>query len=188
MVDLETMGRGSRAAIVSIGAIAFDPWSAELLASEPYGDNTFYLRVDLRLQPEREFDGDTILWWLRQSDEARRALGVGDQVSPQHVCRVWDEWLFNNQVDTLWCYGASFDFPILSSFWEQYRDRQLKRGLFRADPVTYKRRFDLRTLAAFIPRDLWPTREGIAHNAFHDAAHQAKLLRVCVEHLRLPRG
>lgn len=65
MIDLETMGNKPTAPIVAIGAVFFDPTSSELGAE-------FYVAVNLASAMEQgaKPDGDTILWWLKQSAEA----------------------------------------------------------------------------------------------------------------------
>lgn len=73
MIDLESMGKKPNAPIVSIGAVFFDPQSGEL-------GQEFYTAVNLESAMEQGAvpDGDTILWWLRQSSEARSAICVDD--------------------------------------------------------------------------------------------------------------
>lgn len=76
MIDLETMGNKPTAPIVTIGAIFFDPQTGSLGAE-------FYMAVNLASAMEQGAtpDGDTILWWLKQSAEAR-----ADQTCP------WQFW------------------------------------------------------------------------------------------------
>lgn len=69
MLDLETMSNKGNAAIVSIGAVAFEPSTGEL-------GPEFYLTVDL-VSCEKlglHIDADTVLWWMKQSSEARAAI------------------------------------------------------------------------------------------------------------------
>jgi hypothetical protein len=66
MLDLETMGTSPNAAIVAIGAVKFDPGTGEL-------GGRFYQVVDLASSVAAGcvIDPDTVLWWMRQSPEAR---------------------------------------------------------------------------------------------------------------------
>lgn len=59
MIDLETMGSKTNAPIVSIGAIFFEPKTAEL-------GPEFYTVVNLEsaMHQGASPDGDTIIWWL----------------------------------------------------------------------------------------------------------------------------
>ena len=70
MLDLETMGNGPDAAIVAIGAVAFDIETATI---SPRG---FYVRVDLEsaIGSGGVMDPSTVIWWLQQSDEAREEI------------------------------------------------------------------------------------------------------------------
>ncbi len=61
MLDLETMGNTSNAAIISIAAVYFD---------ETGVGRSFYHKVSLGSSCAigLEMDADTVLWWLKQSD------------------------------------------------------------------------------------------------------------------------
>lgn len=66
MLDLETMGSGSHAAIVAIGAVVFSPSSSEIESNE------FYAVVDLNSSAHYgNLDASTVQWWLQQDHEAR---------------------------------------------------------------------------------------------------------------------
>lgn len=66
MIDLETMGKNKDAPIVSIGAVFFTPETGDI-------GQEFYTVVSLEsaMGQGATPDGDTILWWLKQSSEAR---------------------------------------------------------------------------------------------------------------------
>lgn len=76
MIDLETMGNKPNAPIVSIGAVFFEPSTAELGAD-------FYRVVSLKsaVRGGAVPDGDTILWWMQQSEEARAAICDKDAIT-----------------------------------------------------------------------------------------------------------
>ena len=70
MVDLETMGTGSYAAIVSIGAVKFYP-------DEPFDPATaesFYAVISLAsaMKAGLRVDADTVMWWPRSSRRRAR--------------------------------------------------------------------------------------------------------------------
>lgn len=69
MLDLETMGNGSQAAIIAIGAVAFDLSGIK---------DRFYTQVSLESSVRAGLiaDPSTIMWWMQKSDEARAALEV----------------------------------------------------------------------------------------------------------------
>ena len=70
MIDLETLATSPDAAILTIGAVRFDPFGREL--TDPEMDS-FYVRVDLDSCDEIGLvtNDDTIAWWANQSDEAK---------------------------------------------------------------------------------------------------------------------
>jgi hypothetical protein len=76
MIDLETMGNKPTAPIVSIGAVFFDPQSGK------FGEE-FYTAVQLEsaMAQGAQPDGDTIIWWMKQSTEARAAICADDAMS-----------------------------------------------------------------------------------------------------------
>ena len=68
MIDLETMGVNTKAAIVAIGAVGMDVINNKVIPG-----SEFYCIVDLEssVQNEGIMDASTVLWWLSQSDFAR---------------------------------------------------------------------------------------------------------------------
>lgn len=73
MIDIETMGNKPTAPIVAIGGVFFDTHTGHLGAE-------FYVAVNLASAMDQGAtpDGDTILWWLKQSSEARAAICTDD--------------------------------------------------------------------------------------------------------------
>lgn len=67
MIDLETMGKTPESAIVSIGAVIFDPRYGKV------SDTTFYRELDWEDQ-DRLVCSDTQEWWAKQSPKAKAAL------------------------------------------------------------------------------------------------------------------
>lgn len=168
MLDLETMGSGPRAAIVTIGAVFFDPMTGEL-------GEEFEAAIDLRSSAKYgEIDPDTVLWWMRQSEEARAGITEGEQLLlPDALCNLY-RWVFTccpAPGVTMWGNGAGFDNVILRSAyvatglvapWQFWRDRDVRTIV------------DLgRTLLGFDPKKEMPF-EGVRHSALADAKHQAR--------------
>lgn len=71
MIDLETMDNRPTAAIVAIGAVAFDPATGEVDT-----DCAFYINIDLQssLDAGLTVSGSTVNWWLQQSEAAREEI------------------------------------------------------------------------------------------------------------------
>ena len=74
MLDLETMGNSSNAAITAIGAVKFDIANGIT--------DSFYLKVDLEsaVALGGKMDPSTVIWWLGQNDAAdlRRVLRTSE--------------------------------------------------------------------------------------------------------------
>jgi exodeoxyribonuclease VIII len=166
MIDLETMGTGPAAAIVAIGAVEFDLVSGEL-------GREFYEAVSLPSSMESggRVDADTVLWWLRQSDEARALFRA-----PAHRLYEVLEQLaffmaeFAGPEVKVWGNGAAFDNVVLAGAFD-------RAGLDR--PWKYSNDRCYRTVKALHP-EVPMERTGTHHNALDDAISQAKHLIVMI--------
>lgn len=110
MVDIETLGTGSNAAIVSIGACEFT------LEKGPDESRTFYRRINLRscIEAGMDVDADTVLWWLEQSPEALQELtSKDDRVNVSAALMAFNEWLPSKAM--VYSNGPSFDAKTLST-------------------------------------------------------------------------
>src|SRR3990167_6025990 len=88
MIDLETLSSRPDAAIIAIGAYAFNEEAAPEATLDPA--RAFYCTVTP--DPRAHIDPDTILWWMQQSQTAR------DSVT-QHAPDLFEQ---------AWCPGAQF--------------------------------------------------------------------------------
>ena len=163
MLDLETMGTGPNAAIVAIGAVAFD------LQSGTIGDR-FYRVVDLGTSVDMggEIDADTVLWWMKQSDDAR-AMFARDGAALSEALADFSLWLSAHGVPDnvrVWGNGAAFDNVILSSAY---------RSSTRMQPWRHWNDRCYRTVKSLYP-DVKLERVGTHHNAVDDAESQARHL------------
>ncbi|HAR45569.1 MAG TPA: 3'-5' exoribonuclease [Nitrospiraceae bacterium] len=163
MLDLETMGNGPQAAIIAIGAVEFD------IPTQAIGER-FYQVVDLASSIESGgvMDASTVLWWMRQSDEARSAFDRESARLP--LALVWfSKWLsLTGPKEDLrvWGNGAAFDNVVLSSAY---------RRLGLEQPWSYKGDRCYRTIKSLHP-DIPVEPIGTAHNAADDAESQARHL------------
>ncbi|MGH8433688.1 MAG: 3'-5' exonuclease [Pseudomonas sp.] len=164
VLDLETMGKGPRAAIVAIGCV-------EVYNGAPGGE--FYQRVDLEnaLNYGGEADASTIQWWLRQGAEARVEIdGSQGGESIWNALGALRAFMGSNahlNEILVWGNGATFDNVILSSAYSA-------AGTER--PWAYWNDRDLRTLLALYPAAKQIPFEGTKHHALHDARHEARQL------------
>jgi len=161
MVDLETMGNFSNAAIVSIGAVEFDINTGET-------GREFYSKVDLQSCLDRGLtvNASTIEWWLTQNEKARIAVAVGDGkniTQMLHEFKLYLEELGANTVQ-FWGNGITFDGVILT---EAYRACKLK------EPWNFRCERDVRTLVSLAPeiKANYP-KFGTEHNPIDDCKFQ----------------
>lgn len=170
MVDLETMGSGPDAPIVSIGAVYFDP-STGNTGAEFYQVVSLESSMSFGMKP----DASTIQWWLKQSSEARSAILVDEAMGLRETLELLADFIAENTANgshtvQLWGNGCSFDNVILR------RAYALTETPF-AVPFWNDR--DVRTMvelgksAGINPRFDIPF-EGDMHNALSDARHQVK--------------
>ncbi|HBZ7755217.1 TPA: 3'-5' exoribonuclease [Klebsiella pneumoniae] len=169
MVDLETMGKKHNAPIVAIGAVVFDPATGSI-------GESFYKVVCLESSVNwgAVIDPSTVIWWLKQSSEARSAIVNDDAISLQDALLQFREFVSDNVAGgskkaQVWGNGASFDNSILRSAydciaedypWEYWNDRDVRTMVELGQAIS----FDPKTTIPF---------EGSRHNALADAIHQA---------------
>ncbi len=172
MLDLETLGTGPDAKIVQIALVPFD-------ASGIYGERAWngYVTGDTG-----SVDQSTIEWWITQSEDARKRLanGLKNGLDPAGAILSLNLW-YQNEVKRaggdiygIWAWPASFDFPIMESFF--------RRHSFRA-PYSYKLIRCARTMAqtaTCVRPDLQPVEPSaalVAHDAKDDCIAQANVVR-----------
>jgi len=158
MLDLETMGTTNNSAIVAIDAVSFD------INSGQFG-NEFYRTVNLQscLLAGLEMNASTILWWLRQSEEARSELSKKDGIPLIQALSEFSDFCENKNY-TIWGNSASFDCGILAN---AYNKAAIEI------PWKFWNERCLRTLANLRPeiKDLTQS-VGTAHNALDDCKFQ----------------
>ncbi|HBR0754351.1 MULTISPECIES: exonuclease [Klebsiella pneumoniae complex] len=170
MVDLETMGKKNNAPIVAIGAVVFDPSTGSI-------GESFYKVVCLESSVNwgAVIDPSTVIWWLKQSSEARSAIVNDDAIPLQDALLQFREFVSDNVAGgskkaQVWGNGASFDNSILRSSydciaedypWEYWNDRDVRTMVELGQAIS----FDPKTTIPF---------EGSRHNALADAIHQAR--------------
>ena len=163
MLDLETMGNGPNAAIVAIGAVEFD------LLTQQIGER-FYTVVDLEsaVSLGGVMDASTVIWWLKQSDEARAEFDRHGEQLPAAL-QQFAGWMENRAPRDdvrVWGNGAAFDNVILSS---AYRHNGVQQ------PWQFWNDRCYRTVKAQHPA-MKMQRNGTHHNAVDDAESQARHL------------
>jgi DNA polymerase III epsilon subunit-like protein len=175
MIDLETLATSPDAAILTIGAVKFDPFGDEL--SEPNMDK-FYVRVDLdscdRLN--LNVNEDTINWWASQSKEAQE-----EAFSPDNRIDIADAfnqlYKFCWGAKRVWSHGASFDVVICEHVFNK---------LQKAVPWSF---WQVRCTRTLFDIGINPERPPVLkHHALEDAWNQAVGVQNVFKKLRTSSG
>lgn len=178
MCDFETLDTAPSAVVLSIGLVEFFP-ETQSLGREFYA----LFEVQGQLDMGRTISESTLLWWMKQSQEARReAFRKSDRRSVGEV--LLDVNRFLEQCDgepLIWGNGAAFDNTILSSLYAQW-------GIHQAYHFTSDRCY--RTLKNLVPGVKLDQYGGVAHNALDDAKNQAHHAMILLDLINssLPRG
>lgn len=160
MVDIETLGRGPDAPVLSVGVVAFQPG---------VGIQDEWLWVlDTKDQTQRRIDFDTTLWWLRQKPEAQQHW-----VNPEKRYSTIDCLqamrpifsAFGSEV-MFWAYSPSFDQIALEGLYNEFK---------LSIPWKYNQWNDVRTIRNFTKDQSRP--EGYyGHNPLIDCKVQIELV------------
>lgn len=156
MIDIETMANESFSAIISLAAVEFDINTGQT-GKEFYINISLQSCIDLGLI----VNADTIMWWMKQSDEARKSL-TGDSVSINEALLSFSG--FCNKDYQVWGNSARFDLGILQN---AYNKAKL--------PICWDFRKErcVRTLVSFRPETkAYYKYIGTAHNALADCYNQ----------------
>lgn len=188
MLDMETLAVGHSPAILSLGAVMFDPHGTDTLESLrsmqpldaegplPVG---FYVKIKLDEQvPFRAIDINTIRWWMGQSDTARKEAFQDPNVIPfREAITAFAIWLQKMGMKEIWSFGAKADLLWIETAFAA-------AGV--QTPIHYRSENCLRTFVkwAMEPK---PVLEGMtSHNAFDDACLQAIWVQRAFKNLAKP--
>ena len=160
MIDLETLATSSNAAILSIGAVKFDPFSEELKSPDM---ESFYIRVDLDSCNELDLEvhDSTIEWWAKQSPEAQdEAFNPEGRVTVQDAFNQLYKFCWG--ATRVWSNGSGFDIVICENIFKKI-NKKIPWDFWQVRDV--RTAFDL---------GIDPQRPPItAHHALEDAWNQA---------------
>lgn len=179
MVDLETLGTKAGCAILSIGAVRFDP------ENDPKGlmillpENRFHCAIELQscLDVGLKIEGGTFYWWMNQKDAARSAIQA-QRLELRDALTQFSEFFEPSKY--LWGHGASFDQPILEA---AYVALPFISDSTPRLPARFSNHRDTRTL--FDLAKVKPKRDpNTHHNALADAEAQAIAVLLAYEKVR----
>ena len=197
MIDFETLSLKPNAVILQFAAVAFNPDTQEIV-------DVFFANVDTRVQPGRDVSADTVLWWMSQSDSARRTMLeaavatarvesdefdtlteeqqldlVNSSAIPiNHVAQAfigWVDHLNNPENEVSKTHGCVTDVWSNGAVDHAWLDNMLEYCGFK-NPLPFYLQRDYRTMRAQFPEISTPEFEGTPHHAKDDALHQTKHL------------
>lgn len=173
MIDLETIGTVPGSVITSIGAAFFDPYE-DYAADFPDDLALFYRNININscFDAGLKADGDTILWWMQQGQEAVDALTTPKPIALKTATTEFKRFYWE-QKDTLgkdaqiyvWAHGATFDQPMWTAACKAVGQRE---------PWLFFNCRDTRTIFDLAFGNEKPSFAGLGtkHNAVHDALAQ----------------
>ena len=163
MIDIEGLGTGPDAAILTIAAQSFDPFGTG------YYDRHYYARITLESQENRRIQDDTLAWWATQPEAQAEAFAEDNRVP---LDQALDElYKLAWQHDYIWAQGPTYDINILEHAYKSYNKTQ---------PWQFYRIRDSRTVLS-----LWPGRPvpPTSHHALEDTRKQINILQQTLKHL-----
>ena len=168
MIDIETLSTAPNALVLSVGMVLFD--EKTIFAKEHIKNRISTATGDV--------SKDTVMWWLKQSDDARKAItepqkGVVE-MSEYNLVQELRDILCDYSVDAIWSQG-SFDQIIIESL-------MLRNGIDKTQLPKYYKWRDLRTVRKLLAIDNEVSPK-VQHNALEDAVAQVKTLQeICKQY------
>lgn len=165
MIDIEGLGTGPDAAILTIAAQSFDPFGTG------HYDRQYYARITLESQENRRIQDDTLAWWATQPEAQTEAFAEDNRVP---LDQALDElYRLAWQHDYIWAQGPTYDINILEHAYKSYNKTQ---------PWQFYRIRDSRTVLS-----LWPGRPvpPTSHHALEDTRKQINILQQTLKHLNV---
>jgi hypothetical protein len=173
-IDLETLGKHHYAAVISIGIVAFNRHTGDM----DEGLN-IVLNVEDVVKHGAQMDASTVIWWMQQSDAARKVFTPGGGVSVDYALKMVDNYFRDNNLGKnagVWGNGPKFDVGLLED---------LYRMAGKKEPWAYWQARDVRTVVDIANLDKAAYRKkGTHHNAVDDARNQAQMVIDSIAALR----
>ena len=140
MIDLETLGTKAGCVILSIGAVPFDIETGKI------SKEVFYQAINIQscIDAGLFVMGDTIEWWMKQSEEARNAFLLANKKNlgeTLHEFRLYLQKLGTRDL-MIWGNSNRFDLGALDAAY---------KAVNREFPWYFRNERDVRTLVGFAP-------------------------------------
>jgi len=181
MIDIETLSAHKNAAIIEIGAVEFNKYTGEI-------GETFNVIIKPSdwCKNDRHVNGETIQWWLKQSNEARERFTTKQtDVDYCILEKALDKLKYflidcdsvdNDKNVVVWGNGSSFDIAILEDAYN-YFNIELPWKFWSVN--------DVRTIVDLKPEIKAMSKFdcGIKHSAVSDCLYQIKYLAETIKSL-----
>lgn len=166
MVDLETLGVKAGSAILSIGAVVFDP--DKKLPKKIPENKIFYQNIEIKTSLAAGFtiDQETVDWWKEQPKAAQDILKT-DKIPVQKALLNFRIFFIKNKLQFIWSQGSSFDVALLEDGY-----RKIEMGF----PWRYTNSRDTRTIFD-LAKIRCDRKAGMKHYALDDAINQARSIQ-----------
>jgi hypothetical protein len=163
MFDIETLGVGPAATILTIAAQSFDPLGTG------YGPRQYYARITLESQENRNIDDGTIAWWATQPKAQAEAFAEENRIPLDQALDELGKLIWTSNY--LYANGPTFDCTIIEHAYKSYN---------KPIPWQYYKVRDARTIYS-----LWPElpRPPTSHHALEDCRRQIDMLQATLKHL-----
>jgi len=175
MIDLETLATSPDAAVLTIGAVKFDPFGDDV--REPDCDK-FYVKVDLDSCDRigLVINEDTINWWANQSKESQEEAFSSDG-RIDIVDAINQLYKFCWGAKRVWSHGAGFDVVICEHIFKKIN---------KAVPWNF---WQVRCTRTLFDIGIDPQRPPVLkHHALEDAWNQAVGVQNVFKKLRSSSG
>lgn len=157
MIDLETLGKGSDAHILQIGACYFDRLTGKI-------GETYNHIIDASSMEDSgaRMDASTVMWWLGQSEDARLNILNASKIKIDVALSELN--FFMAEAKQIWSH-ATFDFPILMDTYQRLKIRP---------NFDYRMARDIRTLEDLAGKEniICRERSSTHHDALADCIYQ----------------
>jgi hypothetical protein len=155
MIDIETLSVKPNAQVLSIGAVAFDPFE---ITTDFSNNPKLDLLLNIDEQANRDVQDETIWWWSMREPEVQAR--IFSETGRTSVNDALDQLIkFCWLKDRIWAQGVTLDITVLTNLFEERN-----KGI----PWKYHTVRDSRTLL-----DLFPvTQPPVTHDSIQDCFRQ----------------
>ena len=203
MVDIETMGVGVGAPLLTIGAVLFDPKMQSTATSLAKRSTLIHINIEDAVKYSAGVEGGTLKWWLGQDNLAIKGLISNYAVSMETGLMQFRQFCIdrNPRLDDTFFQGHS-QLPQACAVWAKSPDfdcknledkyKRLDGDKFGKFPLPFFQFRCVRTLQDLAwpggPDDIPKFQTGTKHDARADAIQQAMVVQAGYRELKLADG